>query len=176
MDLVKSLLAYQSSDLCQDVSLCQDFLALTEESGAFSRSNLKRHFTASAFVFDPKAKKVLLIEHKKLGMWFQPGGHADGDTDLLRVATKELEEETHLVGLHCEGQIFDIDRHEIPEHKGVPAHLHYDVRFLFLGDSTKLLPRANEELLDLGWFEVGDLNTLKTDASVRRMMQKALDR
>ena len=34
------------------------------------------------------------MHHKKLGMWRQPGGHADGDSNVLGVAFKEALEET----------------------------------------------------------------------------------
>jgi 8-oxo-dGTP pyrophosphatase MutT (NUDIX family) len=39
----------------------------------------------------------LLIYHKKLDKWLQPGGHADGEEDLHKVAKSELEEETGVV-------------------------------------------------------------------------------
>ncbi len=40
--------------------------------------------------------KVLLLHHAKLDKWLQPGGHCDGDPDVLRVALKEAEEESGL--------------------------------------------------------------------------------
>jgi 8-oxo-dGTP pyrophosphatase MutT (NUDIX family) len=34
------------------------------------------------------------MHHRKLDRWLQPGGHADGDTDLLYVASREAREES----------------------------------------------------------------------------------
>ena len=60
------------------------------------RTQLLGHFTASAWVLDLDTQSVLLIHHSKLDRWLQPGGHADGDADLLSVAQREVWEETGL--------------------------------------------------------------------------------
>ena len=113
------------------------FLALLAEGGeAFRRERLAGHFTASAWVVAADGARTLLTHHRKLGLWLQPGGHADGDTELPRAALKEAEEETGLPGLRIESGIFDLDRHWIPEHKGVPAHWHYDVRYVVRASSA----------------------------------------
>lgn len=174
MSLQQLLTTYKSSGLeKKQLELVDAFLELNNEEKAYSRENLKRHFTASAFVYDPSKKQCLLIKHKKLGFWMQPGGHADGDRDLFAVAKKELSEECSLEGLSSTGEVFDLDCHTIPEHKGVPSHDHYDVRFLFVADSQKLKPKANEELLDLSWIDSEQLEALNTDTSVKRMYRKA---
>ena len=38
----------------------------------------------------------MLTHHKKLGCWLQPGGHADGDSDVAAVSLREAEEESGL--------------------------------------------------------------------------------
>ena len=52
------------------------------------------HVTASAWVLNPDASKTLLTHHRKLNKWLQLGGHADGDTNVLNVATREVMEES----------------------------------------------------------------------------------
>ena len=88
MDIAQALKNFRQSILCHDQSLCDEFIEFLEKPDCFLRANLERHFTASAFVFDPSEKKALLIEHKKLKFWMQPGGHADGDSELYRVAQR----------------------------------------------------------------------------------------
>lgn len=74
---------------------------------------------------------VLLTHHRKLGAWFQLGGHADGESDVSKVALQEALEESGLQDLELVGEhIFDIDIHLIPARKGDPDHYHFDVRFL----------------------------------------------
>ena len=153
------------------------FLALLAEGGeAFRRERLAGHFTASAWVVAADGARTLLTHHRKLGLWLQPGGHADGDTELPRAALKEAEEETGLPGLRIESVIFDLDRHWIPEHKGVPAHWHYDVRYVVRAGADEAFV-VSEESHALAWREIAELAREEAaDASVRRMAQKWLSR
>ena len=153
------------------------FLALLAEGGeAFRRERLAGHFTASAWVVAADGARTLLTHHRKLGLWLQPGGHADGDTELPRAALKDAEEETGLPGLRIESGIFDLDRHWIPEHKGVPAHWHYDVRYVVRAGADEAFV-VSEESHALAWREIAELAREEAaDASVRRMAQKWLSR
>ncbi|MDQ3038557.1 MAG: NUDIX hydrolase, partial [Pseudomonadota bacterium] len=117
-----------------------------------------------------------LTHHRKLGMWLQLGGHADGERDLRVAAMKEAEEESGLTGLNIEPAIFDLDRHRIPEHKGVPEHWHYDVRYVVhAADNEAYI--VSDESHDLAWRDIGELaGSAQADASVRRMAGKWLAR
>jgi 8-oxo-dGTP pyrophosphatase MutT (NUDIX family) len=141
----------------------------------FVRERLAGHFTASAWLVSRDGRRVLLTHHRKLGLWLQLGGHADGDCDLVRAALKEAEEESGLAGLAIEPQLFDLDRHWIPEHKGVPAHWHYDVRYVVrAGDEAFVV---SDESHDLAWREIASLiDDEVADASLRRMAAKWLKR
>src|SRR5690606_41792687 len=58
------------------------------------------HFTASAFVLSPDSRSLLLIFHKKLGMWLQPGGHIEStESELVESARREAREEAGLLEL-----------------------------------------------------------------------------
>lgn len=142
----------------------------------FSRERLAGHFTGSAWLVDRTGTRVLLTHHRKLGRWLQLGGHADGDVDLGRVALKEAEEESGLRDLALEPGVFDLDRHWIPERGEVPAHWHYDVRFVVrAGDDETFV--VSEESLDLAWRTIQELaDDPASDDSVRRMSTKWLAR
>lgn len=159
------------SDTCIKV---QDFVRSQQE--CFERSLTQGHITGSAWVIDPERKAVLLVEHRKLGKWLQPGGHADGESDVLNVARRELEEETGLGEYFlADGQkaIFDLDIHEIPPCRGVAAHLHYDVRFLFVS-SVSCQVASNNESRQVKWVQLDELPNYNAEQSLLRMRAKTL--
>ena len=89
---------------------------------------------------------------------------------------KEAEEESGLSGLRIEAGIFDLDRHWIPEYKGVPAHWHYDVRYVVRAGADEACV-VSDESHALAWREVAELAADgAADASVRRMARKWLQR
>ena len=151
-------------------------ILLADAADPFRRERLAGHFTASCWLVDRAGARVLLTHHRKLGLWLQLGGHADGERDLRIAALKEAEEESGLGGLRIDAGIFDLDRHWIPEHKGVQAHWHYDVRYIVHAGLDEAYT-VSEESHDLAWRSIGELaGEAGTDPSVRRMAQKWLAR
>ena len=59
----------------------------------FQRHLAAGHVTGSAWVLDAEGTAVLLTHHKKLNIWVQLGGHADGDSNIAEVAMREAREE-----------------------------------------------------------------------------------
>ncbi len=140
------------------------------------RSCLPGHFTASAWLVSADRQRALLTHHRKLGIWVQPGGHADGQADLAAVALQEALEESGLAGLCSDGEVFDLDRHWIPRYSGDTAHWHYDVRFVVRATGGEN-PVVSEESLALAWRPVSLLaSSSGIDTSVQRMAQKWLSR
>ncbi len=139
------------------------------------RSLEQGHLTGSAWVLSPDRTKALLIHHRALDKWFQPGGHAeDTDESLLETACREAQEECGLGELTLLSEaIFDLDIHLIPAKKEVAAHLHYDVRFLFQAEN-EILSGAAEEVKALQWIRLDDLIQQDLQQSIRRMVLKTM--
>lgn len=149
---------------------------LGDAENPFQRERLAGHFTASCWLVSADGARVLLTHHRKLGLWLQLGGHADGQRELSAAALREAEEESGLAGLKIAPEIFDLDRHRIPAHKTVPEHWHYDVRFVVRAGTDEAYT-ISEESLDLAWRDIADLAAdPAADPSVRRMAEKWLAR
>lgn len=70
---------------------------LRERADATHRECTPAHLTASGIVLDPTGSATLLVLHRKLGLWVQPGGHCEpGDRTLAGAAEREVVEETGL--------------------------------------------------------------------------------
>jgi 8-oxo-dGTP pyrophosphatase MutT (NUDIX family) len=139
------------------------------------RSHPPGHLTASAAVTGPARDRLLLIHHRKLERWLQPGGHADGDPDLLAVARREVREETGLSLLRpLSTAPFDLDVHLIPARPEVPAHLHYDVRFLFEADPEETPTPNHDEVHGWAWVELSRIlaDRRRYDRALHRLAEK----
>jgi 8-oxo-dGTP pyrophosphatase MutT (NUDIX family) len=160
----------EGADEAAQLRQMTQLLASTPEP--FSREQFDPgHFTASALVVSPSARLVLLIAHPTLGLWLQPGGHIEpGDPSPLDAAFREVMEETGLAP-RLEPILFDVDVHDIPARKADPAHRHFDLRFLALVEGAP--EPAGAEGLESRWLHIAEAARLTTDASVRRMLDKA---
>jgi 8-oxo-dGTP pyrophosphatase MutT (NUDIX family) len=156
----------------------QNFLHSTADQDPFARDLAGAppeigHITGSAWIVDREYSQTVLLFHKKLNKWVQPGGHCDGETDVLSVALREAQEETGLQSTPATGGIFDIDVHEIPEYWNTPAHLHFDVRFLLIADATQK-PVCSDESKAVRWVSLEEALALSSEESVARMVRKTL--
>jgi 8-oxo-dGTP pyrophosphatase MutT (NUDIX family) len=174
-DLLRPLLeAYRTRWPDEDVA---PFEALLDDAAdPFRRERTAGHYTASAWLVSRDGDSVLMTHHRKLDRWLQLGGHADGDRDLARAALREAEEESGLHGLRVEPELFDVDRHWIPERGDVPGHWHYDARFVVHAGPDEAFI-VSEESHALAWRGIRALvDDEAADPSIRRMARKWLGR
>jgi 8-oxo-dGTP pyrophosphatase MutT (NUDIX family) len=161
-------------DAASTAEIFLDFLDSSPD--VFHRRHPPGHFTGSAWLVSADSERVLLTHHRKLGRWLQLGGHADGDSDLARVALREAEEESGLVDLQVEPTIFDLDRHWIPARGDEPGHWHYDVRYVVRATGSERFA-VGEESLALAWMPIDGLAVdPASDVSLRRMARRWIAR
>ncbi len=129
------------------------------------------HITASAVVLSTDLTAVLLVHHRRVGAWIQPGGHVEPrDATVIDAARREVREETGLaLASHPAESLVRIDVHAIPPFRGEPHHWHHDLTFGFratagstgTGDST------------WRWWKLTELDEADTDSSLRRAVDRA---
>jgi 8-oxo-dGTP pyrophosphatase MutT (NUDIX family) len=143
-----------------------------EHADCLLRTCAPGHLTGSAWIVDAPRRRVLLTHHRKLDKWLQPGGHADGDPDLLAVALREAREETGFTRLRAvSAEVFDVDRHWIPPRGDAPGHWHLDLRFLVEADPAEELI-ISDESHDLQWMDLARVAALNPEESMLRMVRK----
>ncbi len=169
------LLQNYNSKYQEELAYKQMMLELLDNcDDCFLRSCRVGHFTASALLLNKDLSKVLLMHHRKLDIWVQPGGHCDGDADVLNVAIKESQEESGIIDIKPLSQeIFDLDIHLIPPSKKEEAHYHFDVRFLLHAYNDDNLVQ-NHESKELRWVDKDARNAPTKSRSVLRMFEKLM--
>ena len=131
-----------------------------------TRNNVMGHFSSAAFVVNKERTKMVVVYHNIYDAWIYPGGHADGEEDLLSVAVREVEEETGLKVNVLDANMFAIQSLPVKGHvkrgKYVSAHTHFDVVYLLEADDTIPLVFREDESKGVKWipFEEADDETM----------------
>jgi len=115
---------------------------------------------------------VLLVFHRRLRRWLQPGGHVEpADPDILSAARREVREET-AVDLEdgASPLLVGLDVHAIPPTPAEPGHVHHDLVFGFVARSEGL---ESAEALRVAWCPWDRLDDFAADAPVRRAARRA---
>jgi len=170
--LLHDLGAYTPADAREEssVSRIRDFVRRC--SAAFSRANPDGHITASAVVTRREDPAFLLVWHRKLGRWLQPGGHMeDGDGSVFAAALREAREETGLERFEFPlgEQILDMDEHPIPANGPDPPHFHFDIRYVLTATSAATAAQDSE----IRWFTLSEAVAAGIDDSLARALTKA---
>ncbi len=137
-----------------------------------SRENKIAHFAATAWVTNPARTKVLMVYHNIYNSWAWSGGHADGESDLMAVAIREIAEETGVTELKplCDG-IFRLNVLTVEGHykkgKYVNSHLHLDVEYLFEADDTAPLKVKEDENSAVGWVDIDKIDSVVTEEKMK---------
>ena len=161
----------------------QELLRILElNENYFIRENLAAHFTASGWVVSPDRTKTLLAYHNLYDSWAWLGGHADGETDLLSVALKEVREESGLKEVFPVSEdVFSLEILPVFGHekngKYVSSHLHLNVTFLLEADPTAEIHNNPDENSKVGWFDLDDVPRVSTETwFVHRIYRKLIEK
>ena len=76
-DLLDALGAFTAASPEEQDSLDRLRRFVAARHDPFARENPVGHVTGSAIIARPDASAFLLVHHRKLGRWLQPGGHTE---------------------------------------------------------------------------------------------------
>ncbi len=147
-----------------------------------------KHYTASAIIFsDSPEKKVLLIKHRKFGLWLQPGGHQESWENPREAVIREVLEETGIDISHTLSPDIKIDElaneltppkyfleELIPGKNGEPDHYHLDQIYVVKVSEQPIKPVSGEST-EYGWFSSQELEELEMFNNLRVLLKREMD-
>jgi 8-oxo-dGTP pyrophosphatase MutT (NUDIX family) len=133
-------------DQREEASIAATLARLSWPGDPFDQETNGHHLTASAFVVSSRG--VILLRHRRLGIWVQPGGHVDVGEGPEETALRETLEETGLAARHPgPALLFHVD-----VHPGPLEHTHYDLRYVLVAPPIDPSP-AKGESPEVYWFD-----------------------
>ncbi len=175
-ELLEALARYsaQGPEEAESLARIRRFVAGPEDP--FARATAEGHVTGSAIVARPDGSAFLLVLHRKLSRWLQPGGHTEQtDASVFDAALREAREETGIPAFESPlgRAVFDVDVHAIPARGAEPEHFHFDVRYLF-ATTRDCDPAASEDPdRPMRWASLEEALSLGVDGSLARALYKA---
>jgi 8-oxo-dGTP diphosphatase len=129
--------------------------------------------TFSVAIFCRNGGEILLIKHKRLGMWLPVGGEIEPGETPLEAARRELREETGLEGVFPPGLGVDGTPPGLigyEEHPAGSKGLH--LNFAFVADVASRALTACDEYTDARW--VDGSAEIECPMNVRQLVKIAL--
>lgn len=161
MDVVEQLRNYKPYNELEERDKEQILKCIDTFPDIFERSNQLAHMTASAWVTNPDHTKILMAYHNIYNSFSWLGGHCDGERDCLKVAIREVQEESGIKNVKAISEdILSIEALTVNGHykkgKYVPSHLHLNVTYLIEADDSEELKVKEDENSAVKWFGVDE--------------------
>jgi len=180
MDIIKQITDYIPYNEQEHHDKFEILEHIKHKNNIFSRENKTAHMTASSWILNKNKDKVLMVYHNIYDSWSWLGGHADGDEDLLSVATKEAMEESGLSNVTpitediFSLEILTVDGHE---KKGsyVSSHLHLNITYLFEADEKEVLSINPDENSGVAWYGLKEAVEESTEPWFKNRIYKKLN-
>lgn len=127
-----------------------------------TRNNEFGHFTASAWTLNQERTKVLMVYHNIYQSWAWTGGHADGESNLLEVAIRELKEETGVKNVKVlNDNIFSLEiicvNGHVKRGKYISSHQHLNLTYLLEVDEKEILKMKEDENSGVKWINLEEV-------------------
>lgn len=146
-----------------------------------TRENNFAHFTASSWVMNKEKTKVLMIYHNIYQSWSWTGGHSDGEANMLKVAIKELKEETGVkeVKVLNDNNIFSIEILTVDGHKKrgnyIPSHLHLNITYLLEVDEKEIVRIKEDENSGVKWFLIEEVKKVSNETWIKENIYQKIN-
>lgn len=147
-----------------------------------TRNNEFGHFTASAWTLNQERTKVLTVYHNIYQSWAWTGGHADGESNLLEVAIRELKEETGVKNVKVlNDNIFSLEiicvNGHVKRGKYISSHQHLNLTYLLEVDEKEILKMKEDENSGVKWINLEEVEKASNEKwMIENVYQKLNDK
>lgn len=181
MTWIEKLAAYEPKTEEERDGLAQILSAAEREGEGLLDRLSPEHITCTGFVMNPALDAVLFVYHNIYKSYSWTGGHADGDPDFLKVAMREVREETGIKSpFLLMGEILSVDILSVAAHnrKGdaVPAHRHFNITYGLIANPKEPVRAKPDENSDVAWIPVSQIEERVTEPHMLPIYQKMIAR
>lgn len=180
MNLIEQIERYQPYNEQEEKDKQTILKYINTFDDVLTRKNEFGHFTASSWVLNKERTKVLMIYHNIYKSWAWTGGHADGDTDLLYTAIRELKEETGVKNVKVlDDDIFSLEIVCVNGHmkrgEYVSSHVHLNLTFLLEVDENETLKMKEDENSGVKWINIEDVEKVSNEKWIKENIYRKLN-
>lgn len=178
VDPIKGFVPFNEQEL-KDKEAALKYISMFDD--ILTRDNEIIHITSSGFVLNKAKDKVLMVHHNIFNAWSLPGGHADGDADLLGVAMSEVREETGVKDIILiSDKVVSLDILPVIGHfrkgKYVSSHLHISVVYLLEADENEQVIVQPDENSAVRWISINEVELSSNEPHMRTVYNKIISK
>ena len=157
----------------QHLLFVKDWIASGAELFRISKPATPETHLVSYFVLlDQEEQKLLLVDHKKSGLWLPAGGHVEPNEHPTDTVKREILEE---LGVKAEfllpGPIFLT----VAKTVGMTAgHTDVSLWYILKGKSGESMEYDEEEFFGVKWYAIDDIPYSVSDPHMQRFVQKLI--
>lgn len=130
------------------------------------------HLVSYFVIVSPEMNQILLVDHKKAGLWLPPGGHVDPGEDPKETVRREAKEE---LGIDAEFFFDEPLLLTVTKTVGnVVRHTEVSLWYLLKGDPGQVLDYDPNEFHQIHWFGINEIPVDNTDPHMKRFIEKML--
>ena len=129
-----------------------------------------KHLVSYFILFDEKAQKILLVDHKKAQLWLPAGGHVEPDEHPQDTASRECLEELGIpADFWCASPLFLTPTMTV----GLTAgHTDVSLWYVLKGEEGASYLFDQGEFNTIRWFDFNEIPFRKSDPHMKRFIQK----
>ncbi|MDF2804203.1 MAG: hydrolase [Anaerocolumna sp.] len=178
IDLIREFNPYNEQER-NDKEASLKYISIFDD--ILKRDNEIVHITCSGFVINKNKDKVLMVNHNIFQSWSLPGGHTDGDEDLIAVAISEISEETGVKDINLvTDKIVSLDILPVMGHfrkgKYITPHLHVSVVYLFQADENEQVIIKPDENSGVKWIPINEIDIYSNESHMQKIYSKIISK